>query len=280
MGDWAEKQRLREEIIEAVKLGDAAGVERLLNNGADVNESEGGYLSKKNLLMMAIYKKYVDVAVLLVKRGIDLSFTAQTVDKEEKTALDLAREHNLNEVTDLIERTSEANHDLSRAVTMGITDLASRALDAGGNINMLIDEGSQHGGSLLMIAICSEHKEMAKFLIHRGINLDYVNKWDDPSSGEHQEDTARDYASKMQYSDIVQLIDDEKQKRKENQAKVTANGQGNNMYTHTQTQKHHANGDLQDVEDFEDEEEIIQKVDKDTKKKKRKSAGSSSCVIF
>ncbi|XP_070570326.1 putative ankyrin repeat protein RBE_0997 [Ptychodera flava] len=275
MGDWAEKQRLREEIIEAVKFGDTARLDKLLDNGADINECEGGYLTKKNLLMMAIQRKDVDTAVLLINRGIDLSFTV-TVDQDEKTASDMAKQLNLNVIVELIEKKNSANQDFVRAVKLGIIDLADRAIQDGANINIIENEGSEHGGTMLMIAICSEQQEMAQFLIRRGINLDFVNKWEDPSSGERYADTARDYAMRMHYNDIAELIDEERRKRKERQ-QVQPNGHIKSQAQVPQTKQ--ANGDLMDVEDFEQEENTIAEVNKQQTVKK-KSSGSGSCVIF
>ncbi|XP_006815009.1 uncharacterized protein LOC102800698 [Saccoglossus kowalevskii] len=138
MGDWAEKQRLREAVIDAVKREDINSVRSFLNDGADINVCEGGYLAKKNLLMMAIDRRNIDISLLLVERGIDLNFS-RTIEKEEKTAFDLAKDKKLNEVTDAIERKSSANEDLMRAISIGVTELAVHALDAGADINLIVN---------------------------------------------------------------------------------------------------------------------------------------------
>ncbi|XP_072180852.1 uncharacterized protein [Diadema setosum] len=253
MSNWSVKQQLREEILEAAVQGDSLKVGELLDKGADVNESEGGYLSKKTVLLVAIENRNEEVAKLLVDRGADLTVTV-TVTGKKKTVVDLARDKELNTLADYIQNIQGLNERLMTSVMNGADHDAVDVIMKGAKVNIMYTptELDQPDCTLLQLALVRGHLAVAKVLIHYNIDLHAVMKWDDQS-----EDTARSYADRMNYDEIVSMID-AKLKESSNENKTMANGDGGNQHKTNFFQTNNNTGQSKTVEvyDIEDAEEI------------------------
>ncbi|XP_072033016.1 uncharacterized protein [Amphiura filiformis] len=232
---WSEKQRLREDIIDAVIRGKRLDVESMLDQGADPNAGEGGYLTRKTLLILAIEHNHVEIANLLVQRGADLQASIM-VNKERKTVVDLAQEKQLDSLVALIENTKAANERLLQGVRDGNPSEVQGALNFGGNVNLIYQDNDDNEDmpdmTLLLYALRERYIDVVKILITAGANLDHVVKWADTSSGAFTEDTARSCAKRMRLTAIVELIDKETQKRNKVQANLftVANGKPDGEY--------------------------------------------------
>lgn len=282
---WSHKQRLREDIIDAVVKGKYGDVESMLNEGADPNEAEGGYLTQRTLLILAIENDHIEIAHLLVKRGANLKASIM-VNKVTKTVLDLAFEKQLDTLVALIEKTNAANNRLLQGVKDNNSSEVQGALQFGANCNILYDHDEDTENedapeiNLLLFAICENLLDVARLLITSGIDLDFVLKWTDPASGEYTEDTARSLANRMHFRDIVNLIDKEKERREETRLTMqNGSTKGNNNSTTLSGKKEKSKSQEDEVEDIEDDDfqEAEFEASPNQSNKKRKSGGS--CTI-
>ncbi|XP_041475475.1 uncharacterized protein LOC121423975 isoform X2 [Lytechinus variegatus] len=208
MSNWSIKQRLREEILEAVEKGDTEKVEYLLGRGADVNESEGGYIAKKTVLLLAIEKNHEHIAKLLVDKGADLTVTV-TLSGTKKTVPDIARDKGFNDLANYMQYKLDMNERLTASVKDGYIDYVQDNINRGGDVNVMY-------------------------------------RWDDQS-----EDTAKSYAERMNYDDIVKLIEEKLKALPNNNSKV-ANGNGVSNYEEINETK----GKHVEVYDIEDVDEL------------------------
>ncbi|XP_063952303.1 uncharacterized protein LOC129257581 isoform X2 [Lytechinus pictus] len=208
MSNWSIKQRLREEILEAVEKGDTEKVEYLLDRGADVNESEGGYIAKKTVLLLAIEKNHEHIAKLLVDKGADLTVTV-TLTGTKKTLPDIARDKGFNDLANHMQYKLDMNERLTASVKDGYIDYVQDNINRGGDVNVMY-------------------------------------RWDDQS-----EDTAKTYAERMNYDDIVKLIEEKLKVLPNNNSKV-ANGNGVSNYEEINETK----GKHVEVYDIEDVDEL------------------------
>ncbi|XP_071942508.1 uncharacterized protein [Antedon mediterranea] len=237
-GNWSVKQRLREDVIDSVIKGDKSNTEKYLDEGADVDESQGGYLSKKTLLMLAIENKNEEIARMLVDRGADLTCCV-TIDKTEKTMVQLAKEKEMDSLADLIETKQSANEELIAAAKSDIVENAEVAIEKGANINVKLmdpDQPDLPNASLVMLAICYGSINVARFLIEKEANLTYTIQCEDKSGGEPVNETARTLSIKKDLDEITQLIDDTLKKQhiehhKTKDAKEEADSNGNTVGT-------------------------------------------------
>eukprot|EP00057_Strongylocentrotus_purpuratus_P006655 XP_011661129.1 PREDICTED: ankyrin repeat domain-containing protein 50 [Strongylocentrotus purpuratus] len=204
MSNWSIKQRLREEILEAVEKGDTTRVEELLDKGADVNESEGGYIAKKTVLLLAIENSHENIAKLLVDKGADLTVTV-TVTGTKKTLPNVARDKELHNLADYMQNKLDMNERLTASVKEGHIDFVQDNINRGADVNVLYTppEIDQPDCTLLQLALIKGHVDIAKILLQNGVDVHHVMKWEDQS-----EDTALSYAERMNYDEIVTLIEE------------------------------------------------------------------------
>ncbi|XP_041475467.1 ankyrin repeat domain-containing protein 50-like isoform X1 [Lytechinus variegatus] len=247
MSNWSIKQRLREEILEAVEKGDTEKVEYLLGRGADVNESEGGYIAKKTVLLLAIEKNHEHIAKLLVDKGADLTVTV-TLSGTKKTVPDIARDKGFNDLANYMQYKLDMNERLTASVKDGYIDYVQDNINRGGDVNVMYrpPEIDQPDCTLLQLALIKGHVDIAKILLQNGVELHHVMKWDDQS-----EDTAKSYAERMNYDDIVKLIEEKLKALPNNNSKV-ANGNGVSNYEEINETK----GKHVEVYDIEDVDEL------------------------
>ncbi|XP_038049079.1 2-5A-dependent ribonuclease-like [Patiria miniata] len=270
MSHWSLRQKLRESVIEAVNRGDLLEVEALLNKGADVNESEGGYLSKRTLLIMAVEKNFSDVARLLINRGADLSATVM-VNKRELTVLDIPKEREMTSLVAVIEKKVQANQRLLAAVEEGNSSSVQEAVRNGASINLLHKEGDDSPQmNLLFHALGKGHVDVANTLIRGGIDLHFTVAFSDQTT----EDTARSYAERLNQDDIVNLID---QEIKRQEATPDANSCNENSQERQGLAKRQGFSELEDIEDMD----FVEHQESNTagQRKQTQKRPGATCVV-
>ncbi|XP_033101877.1 uncharacterized protein LOC117105005 isoform X2 [Anneissia japonica] len=276
--NWSVKQRLRENVIESVLNGDRSNVEKYLNEGADVDESQGGYMTKKTLLMLAIENNHEEIARMLISRGADLTCSV-TVDKTEKTAVELANEKELNSLAQLIEQTVSANKELLAAAKVDNVQDAEAAITKGANINGKYtdpDQSDMPNASALMLTICFKSINVAKLLIEKGADVTYAIQCEDKSGGDTIHTTARTLSVNMDLNEVTQLIDASLTKSKENETSDTQNSVDNtkeNKESETPKEPCQTEGDLVDFDDSDWQ-------NTNESKNKRVQKSGSVCIII
>jgi ankyrin repeat protein len=99
-----------------------------------------------------------------------LELVEQIFDQIQKEA-PCKKNQLINELIDLIIKMNEPHH-LNNLIWHGKTDRVKYLIKKGADINAIVDK---QGNNLLMIAIMSLNKDLAKFLIANNINLKVMN---------------------------------------------------------------------------------------------------------
>ena len=153
-------------LIDAVKAADAARVERLVAEGADVDKPQG---DGATALHWAAHRDLPDVAELLVRAGADVD----AADDHGLTPLALAC---LNASIDMVDLLLEAGADPNLARTSGVTPLMTAArVGHVGVVRRLLRAGadptaaeSTRGQTALMWAVAEDHPQVAEVLLETG----------------------------------------------------------------------------------------------------------------
>ena len=127
-------------LMQAARVGDTTVAARLIEQGADVNASQGMHTALK----LAAQEGHADMVRLLLGAGADVD--AGTKEDGGWTALMFA-------------------------AMEGRVDIAKILLDAGAHINAVRETGELKGWTALMSAILEEHEEMVAFLIAAGADI-------------------------------------------------------------------------------------------------------------
>jgi hypothetical protein len=167
-------------LIEAVKQGDIAAAERLLDAGANPNAREvaftkpsfsrrtkgGKPVFANTALMLAVYARHAELVELLLRRGADVNrrgpFGVRPLMAH--AGVDLARlllEHGARPNL----RDDYGNTALGHAANPGDTELIELLLDHGADVNL----GRSY--TPLIDAIYSGHEDAVKLLIGRGADV-------------------------------------------------------------------------------------------------------------
>ncbi len=156
-------------VIEAVKAGDLDMVGKLIEEGADVNASQG---DGATALHWVSHRNDLDAASLLIAAGADINAANQL----GATSLWLAA---INGSPTMVKRLLEAGADPNVALKMGETPLMAAARS--GNvrtIEQLIAHGAdidarehERGQNALMWAAAQKHTDVARVLIRHGADL-------------------------------------------------------------------------------------------------------------
>ncbi|MCK4319153.1 ankyrin repeat domain-containing protein [Candidatus Micrarchaeota archaeon] len=159
---------LNEELLRAAKEGDAEAVERLIQEGADINTRDDW---GETALTHAIENGHTETAKFLIEKGADVNVK----DWEGRTALIRAAEKGYTETARfLIEKGADINTKdilgktaLILAAEKGHTETAEFLIEKGADINTK----DILGKTALMLAVSKGHTETVEFLIQKGADV-------------------------------------------------------------------------------------------------------------
>jgi len=177
----------------AASEGDRAEVERLLDNGHDVNSSD---LKGRTALMAAVLKDDAVLTRLLVERGAEVDTLADGM-----TPLCVAAAGGFTEIARAllaagadVDRPANRNTPLMYATFGGFPDLVKLLLDAGAQVNRT-REGT--GETALMLAAVQGKSDILKTLLAQGA---------DPTIKNSRGHTAQDLAKKKGHNEATKLL--------------------------------------------------------------------------
>ncbi len=141
-------------LIDAVKLGDAEEVDRLIHQGVDVNAlGENG----RTALMQAAFENQPKIVELLIEKGADVNIK----HRSGKTALDFALEDG-SEVAKLLEKHGAIRSDLAAALEGG--DVESE--------HLMLEQIEKAKLKELILAVAMGNMELARSLLEKGVKID------------------------------------------------------------------------------------------------------------
>ncbi|XP_033102037.1 uncharacterized protein LOC117105101 isoform X2 [Anneissia japonica] len=187
-----DKSELEAELWRAVKSGDLESVERLVNEGAQVDTMKDGM----SLLVFAIQENQTEISKKIISLGADISTRHEEISDgviQFKTAKDFAAEQGLDDLCELLQNKLILNTNIRTAVQDGNIFLVQSLLKQGGDVN------TDDGYSLLMVAIKNRDLDLALLLLEEDADVSYVLEvWEQTLSSIEQwkitRYTARDYA--------------------------------------------------------------------------------------
>ena len=221
------------EILEAAAQGNLAEIEKLLNQGADVNTHDTNGITP---LMLASAEGYREIVVLLLEKGAD----AAIVNNHGETALSVASEETIRML--LRQQNSPRQNisidDLCYAARMGDLDAVKNQIKGGISINsrgreritalieaslegrleivtFLLEKGAEvdaqtdYGATALMAASREGHLEIVQALLQKGARSNIKNRY-----GED----ARALADQKGYKAISRLLAEQSAAKEEIQA--------------------------------------------------------------
>ena len=185
-------------LHDACKVGDFDAVTRLINGGADVNEvncrddtplstaCEYGHLkivctlldrgasivrsgSYYSLLHHACMGQHADVAMELIRRGVDLEGSLHFC--QSKTLIDVSKEL-VRRGVDLYKVDDEGDSALSIYFRTGVAEVALEMLNRGIDVN----QGDVKGRLPLILASESKHASLVNELLRRGADVNIAYK--------------------------------------------------------------------------------------------------------
>jgi len=174
---------LNDRLLEATNNGDYQRVEKLLEEGADVNATNAdGWITP---LHIASFNGYTDIARILLQYGADINAEVRGWIPLE---IAFARNH-----ADLASFLNEASSSFFEAAKSGEEQLVKTLLKKGVSVNA---EDAEGWTALHQVSV-SGHTDIAKFLIQRGAIADAkdVDDW-----------TPLMVASVNGYTDVVKLL--------------------------------------------------------------------------
>ncbi|XP_071941382.1 ankyrin repeat domain-containing protein 22-like [Antedon mediterranea] len=188
-----DQTELKSEIWNAVMSGDLETVERLVNEGADVDTTKDG----TTLLVLAIQENQTEMAKKLLELGADISIRHEEITEgviQFKTAKDYASEEGLVELCELLQNKVILNTNIRTAVQDGNQFLVQSLLKQGGDVNVTTEDGY----SLLMVAIRNKDLDLSLLLLQENADVGYVLEvWEQTQTLEEWNTTrytAKDYA--------------------------------------------------------------------------------------
>ncbi len=193
-GSGLEGEKKLPEIIEAVKAGDNAKVEKMLGAGTSVNTADE---QGKNLLMYAVDSGKQDLVRMLIEKGADVN--AKRADGS--TALFSALRKKQKDTVALL---AEKGADFKVVDNFGRTTLMAAA--QGGDVEMVkdvlkreidINMQDKYGKTALVFALKAENRDVARFLIDQNIEV---------NTEEKSRKTPLFYAVEKGFGDIVDVL--------------------------------------------------------------------------
>ena len=169
-----------EDLLDAARAGDSAGVEAAITAGADINTiTTDGW--EFTALMWAATNGHTDIVKLLLDRGADID----AVYRDGNNALTLAATNgHANTVKLLLDRGADIDHVSKYGKTVlietarfwprsdGNTDTVKLLLDRGADINAV----DTSGNTALIFAAEYAPIDTVKLLLKMGANIDHVNR--------------------------------------------------------------------------------------------------------
>ena len=136
-------------LLPAARVGNVEVVRLLLAHGADVTAAEAS--RAQTALMLAVAENHTEVARVLIENGADVTVRST------------------NRFTPLLFAAQQGNLDTARLVLAAGADVNESAPDGiGGNTNASALFKPDTDAAALLLAIDSDHAEMAAFLLERG----------------------------------------------------------------------------------------------------------------
>ena len=165
----ANKEKLADALIAATENNNAAEVQRLIADGADVNAQDYDGMTA---LMAAAWANSVDIAKLLLAAGADMN--AKDYDLG-RTALMYAAQANSTDVAKLLlaagadieAKGNSGGTALMWAAQRNSIDVARLLIAAGADVNAKY----RSGGTALMVAAQHNAADIAKLLVDAGANV-------------------------------------------------------------------------------------------------------------
>lgn len=209
-----EESRRNSDLLDAVNMGDKDAVQKLIENGADVNYIGYINLTNKSILQIAIENSDKEMISLLIEKGADVN-----LGNDGKTPLDfveddeiitILKEHGAKTKSELdeakreqaakMERQNMLNNDLLAAINYHDKERAESLISQGADVNAS-NVPSFSGYTPLLCAIDGGDIEMVKLLLRHGANANkeaYIN-------GRYV--TALQYARGSGKQDIARLLE-------------------------------------------------------------------------
>ena len=162
-------------LTAAAKQGDVAMINKLLNEGAKIDEPNSGKWSATPLYWSLFDCKF-EAAELLLKKGANVNST----DSFGSAPLYVAaccENVDLSLIEHLIQKGADINYgnksdgltSLHYSISCGSVDVAILLIEKGANVNALTNDGT----SPLILAAKNDSVFIAKFLLERGADVDW-----------------------------------------------------------------------------------------------------------
>jgi len=150
---------MSEELIDAVKRGDAQTVARLLDGDASLLRAKSGNVSA---ILLALYHGQRDIARLFVERGAELSFPeACALGDEARVRELLARDPSL-----LDRRSDDGFPPLGLAIFFGQPQIARMLIERGADVSAPAENAQRVAPLHAAVAVCD--RETTRLLLERG----------------------------------------------------------------------------------------------------------------
>jgi ankyrin repeat protein len=156
-----------------VLYGDTEGVEALVNSNVDVNYRENE--KSATPLMLAVNRKYNDIAKCLIKGGANVN---ATMENNWTTLLYAVHNYNNIIISHLVDNDVDVNIQTNNketalmwAVALNNSQIVDLLIKAGANI----DAQSKDGFTALMLASQNDNKIIAKQLVDAGADVKLTN---------------------------------------------------------------------------------------------------------
>ncbi len=206
-------QEVKNEFVNACKVGDISKVETMLKQGIDPNVTDD---FGSTGLMVAAYNGHLEIIKILLKYGANinqgyhgkglaglegetaLSYAIYGWKLEnDKESIERVANYLVDNGIDLNYKNSFGFNYLMIAAKEGMTPLIKKLIEKGMDVNAQSPEGA----TALMLASLNGHTDTVKFLLEHGANPNLRVK-----SGQYKGYTALKFAKEKGYKDIVKLI--------------------------------------------------------------------------
>jgi|GEM_PF-4255434 len=155
-------------LLNAVKKNNFNKIEKLLDNGININAQDK---SGKSALLIACLRGYTDIAELLLKKGANINFR----DNQGNTALIIASENGNNEIIKLLinnkinidSKNFNSDNALHKAVLNGHLDTVKILINNNADINIK----NKYGNTPLILCIDNDRFDILKLLIENKADI-------------------------------------------------------------------------------------------------------------
>jgi ankyrin repeat protein len=162
-----------DDLVFAVKLGDVVEINRLLDNGADVNSQNKNGITP---LIAAAFYGNLEVAKILLARGAVVNMYGASDDpalvaaimQDQKRMADFL----INNGADVNIKLRDGTSPLHVAVLQGSTDMVALLIEDGADINAKDKDGQ----TPLDDSVISQNQDMVKLLVAKGAEINAQDK--------------------------------------------------------------------------------------------------------